>query len=465
MDGIIPVAAQVQAPDATKTMGLLSSILNVKQQQQDLQTGAYRQQGVQAEAQQQQQTAGQRQAAAQFFQNYDVASHVGPDGTIDLDQALTNPQLKATGDAYPAIAKSLIDMKNAQLDGKTKLAALNGSLRQQFYDNVGGLSADPDVKDGNNQGVGKVLDAIDEFGQSGGPDAARVAAVYRPIIENLQKAGKTNKLQEVLGNFQLQASDAGKQREQTYGTPTTVDTGGTITGGVQAPAAAGGGVTTAGSAIPKTLAPTEQPGYRATVTNVPLDAERFSQISNENQRGQTMVALSNQVSQLADQVRTGKLSKEWTDRLAVLAQNNPGITARQMLSKYAAQLKTMAEGGASTDAERGQIEAGMPNPDSMDPAAVKEAAQYVGGIGALRKARNDVASAYVQKNGTNGVRAVDDQFMQHADPFVYMYRNLPAGQERQQFLLKKYGDGKKITDRDGLQKFLDQQNIVKHYGG
>jgi hypothetical protein len=232
-------------------MHTLSDVMNIKRQRQALQTGAYQQQTAAAQAQQEQQTAGQRQAAAQFFQNYDVASHVGPDGTLDLNQALSNPRLKATGDAYPAIAKSLIDMKNAQLDAKQKLASLDSGVRQNFYQNVGGLSNDPDVKQGNNQGVGKVLDAIDEFGASGGPDAARVAGVYRPIIQNLQQAGKVDKLPEVLSNFQLQALDAGKQREQTYGTPTTVDTGAVIQPGVQAPAAAGGGFAPGAGAIAK----------------------------------------------------------------------------------------------------------------------------------------------------------------------------------------------------------------------
>jgi hypothetical protein len=228
----------------------LSELMNVKRSQQALQTGQYQQQTAAAQAQQEQQTASQRQAAAQFFQSYDIAKHVGPDGTIDLDQALTNPQLKATGDAYPEIAKSIIGIKNAQLDAKQKLSTLDSGLRQDFYQNVGGLSNDPDVKAGNNQGVGKVLDAIDEFGKSGGPDAARVAGVYRPLIQNLVQSGKQERLPEMLSNFQLQALDAGKQREQTYGTPTTVNTGAVIQPGVQAPAAAGGGFAPGGAAIP-----------------------------------------------------------------------------------------------------------------------------------------------------------------------------------------------------------------------
>lgn len=248
---IQPVGAQIQPVDPNKGLSQLSSILGIRQAQQNLQTGAINQQNAQALLQQHQQDTQQRQAAANFFQNYDVASHVDDDGTLDLNQALTNPGLKATGDAYPAIAQQLIGMKNAQLDAKTKLAGLNGTLRQQFYDNIGGLSNDPDVKAGNAQGTGKVLDAIDEFSKSGGDDAARVASVYKPLVQNLMAGGKTDKLPQMLSNWQLQALDAAKQREQTYGTPTTVDTGGKIVPGVQAPAAAGGGITPSGQAFVK----------------------------------------------------------------------------------------------------------------------------------------------------------------------------------------------------------------------
>lgn len=267
---IQPVGALVQPPNPNQGLSQLSSILGIRQAQQNLQTGAINQQNAQALLQQHQQDTQQRQAAAQFFQNYDVGSHVDDDGTLDLNQALTNPGLKATGDAYPAIAQQLIGMKNAQLDAKTKLAGLNGTLRQQFYDNIGGLSNDSDVKAGNAQGAGKVMDAIDEFSKSGGPDAERVASVYKPLVQNLVAGGKTGKLPEMLGNWQLQALDAAKQREQTYGTPTTVDTGGVIKPGVQAPAAAGGGFTPAGTSIPKApepiALPTGQIGNRNPAT-------------------------------------------------------------------------------------------------------------------------------------------------------------------------------------------------------
>lgn len=269
-DAISPVGAMIKPVDPTQGMSQLSSVLGLRQQQQNLQTGAINQQNAQALLQQHQQDTQQRQAASDFFQNYDVGAHVGEDGTLDLNQALSNPALKATGDAYPAIAQQLIGMKNAQLDAKTKLAGLDGTLRHQFYENVGGLSNDPDVKSGNAQGAGKVLDAIDEFGKSGGEDAARVAAIYRPLVQNLVAGGKTDKLPEVLSNWQLQAQSADKQREQTYGTPTTVVTPAAVIPGVQAPAAAGGGIKQAGTNIampPQSVAlPTGQVGNRSPAT-------------------------------------------------------------------------------------------------------------------------------------------------------------------------------------------------------
>lgn len=266
---IQPVGAMIQPVSPTQGLSSLNSILGIRQAQQNLQTGAIAQQTALAQQQQQQQTTQQRQAAANFFQNYDVASHIGPDGTLDLDQALTNPALKATGDAYPAIAKSIIDMKNAQLDAKSKLASLDSGVRQNFYQNVGGLSNDPDVKAGNQQGVGKVLDAIDRFGKSGGPDAARVADTYRPLVQNIAQAGQSGKLPEVLSNWQLQALDAGKQREQTYGTPTTINTGAAITGAVQAPPSAGGGLSPAGPSIATQTPPANMYGPGGSILHVP----------------------------------------------------------------------------------------------------------------------------------------------------------------------------------------------------
>jgi uncharacterized protein YdbL (DUF1318 family) len=427
----------------------LQGVLGIKAQQLEIQKAQQDVQTAQATAQQAQQKNRELQGLAQFTQKatQDPAYKM-PDGSPNIAKFQNDASAVAPIYGQDAIGRYTENFRSA-VNTRKDLQALSSDQNKAlsgFFQSVAGmenpthddiLNAAGQARANNTDpGFNRALDrALMNFDPSLGPKDIR------------KRAGVAA---NTLGGM-------------TGVTPTMVDTGAGIQGATTNNYT--GAITPAGQPVQKQLGPTDQPAYKATVSNIPEDTQRFSQISNENQKGQSMVALANRVSELADQVRTGKLSKEWTDRLAVLNQESPGLTARQMLGKYAAQLKTMAESGASTDAERGQIEAGMPNPDTMAPGAVKEAAQYVGGMGAMRKARNDVASAYVQKNGTNGIRAVDDQFMQHADPFVYMYRNLPQGQERQQFLLKQFGDGKRITDKAGLQRFLDQQNVVKHYGG
>jgi hypothetical protein len=235
----------IKPPDSSQGINTLNGILGLQQARQNLQTGQYNQQTAQANAQMTQQDAQQRSAAGSFFKNFDIAKHHGDDGTLDLDSALTSPEFKATGDSAPEIAKSLLAIKNSQLAAKTSLAGLNGTLRDQFSQQVAGLAQDPDVKQGNQTGRGKVLDAIDQFGKVGGPDAQRVAAIYGQVLQNTPPG----KMGQALQNLQLQAKSAGEQLPQA----TTVDKGSQVIPGAVAP---GSGVfTPAGPPVQKDIAP------------------------------------------------------------------------------------------------------------------------------------------------------------------------------------------------------------------
>lgn len=190
------------------------------------------------------------------------------------------------------------------------------------------------------------------------------------------------------------------------------------------------------------------------------DEERYSQISESSTKAQSGVSLANEVMQLSSQVRTGKLTKAFADKLAVLNQHGEGVTDRQMLSKTAANLKTLAIESASTDSERSQISSGFPDPDVMTPDALHDAAMYVKGLFRMKQARQEVADKFKEQKGSAvGLRAVDNQFMQHADPFVFAYKELPAGTERQEFL-KKHFNG----DEAKIRAFLDQKSVIEHYG-
>lgn len=243
-DMIQPVGAMIKPPDPQQGINTMTGILGLQQQRQALQTGQYQQQTAQATAQMTQQDAANRQAAGSFFKNFDIAKHHGDDGTLDLDSALTSPEFKATGDSAPEIAKSLLGIKNSQLAAKTQLAALNGTLRDQFSSQVAGLAQDPDVKDGNQTGRGKVLDAITQFGKVGGPDAQRVAGIYGQVMQNTPP----ERMSQALQNLQLQAKSAGDQLP----TAAVMDNNATIQPGAAAP---GGGFTPIGPAIQKQVGP------------------------------------------------------------------------------------------------------------------------------------------------------------------------------------------------------------------
>src|ERR1700739_3729986 len=216
VDMVQPVGAMIKPPDQTAAINSISGLLGLQQQRQALQTGQYQQQSAAAGAQMAQQDASQRQAAGAFFKNFDIAKHHGDDGTLDLDSALTSPEFKATGDSAPEIAKSLLGIKNSQLSAKQALSSLNSDLRGQFSSQVAGLAQDPDVKSGNQTGRGKVLDAIDQFGQSS-PDAKRVAGIYSQVLQNTPPG----KMGQALQNLQLQAKSAGDQLPGA----TAIDTG------------------------------------------------------------------------------------------------------------------------------------------------------------------------------------------------------------------------------------------------
>jgi hypothetical protein len=464
-DGIPAVAAQVRAPDPNAGLTSYSNILGIQQQRQALQTGQYTQQSAQANAQMTQQDASQRQAAGSFFKNFDIAKHHGDDGTLDLDSALTSPEFKATGDSAPEIAKSLLAIKNSQLAAKTSLAGLNGTLRDQFSSQVAGLAQDPDVKAGNQTGRGKVLDAISQFGQVGGPDAQRVAGIYGQVLQNTPP----EKMSRALQNLQLQARSAGEQLPQTA----TRDTGAETVSGTVAPGS--GEFTAAGPPVKKTLAPTEQLPYRRAAAaagtegaqGAANDEALYNDIVQKGTKAAQLKSLTQDIRGLSNEVQTGEYSKGMADKWSALKQtfgfrpdDNSFETKRQILSKMAAQLKTQSESGASTDSERAGITAALPDPDHMSPAAVSQAARYVGALADTQAARARFANQHRQVNGgaSTGIRESDSAFMQNADPKVFEYQSIPPGKERQEYLKQHF------KSKEEVKSFLDKQQAMRGYG-
>lgn len=349
-----PVASSVNV-NPQQGIQTLSGLMSLKQKQQALQMGA-------AQVQEEQQTASQRAGLAQFYKNWDISKHVGPDGTLDLDSVLTDPQLRqAAGDQFPQVVQQMIQAKSGQLQTKQQLANLNDSVRTQFQDMLGGLRTDGDVVDDNPAGRQKVQRAIGQFAATS-PDAARIAQIYGTTIDKTPQG----KLVGAISNFQLQAMDAGTQSGRQA--PSYTNSGDKL---VQTnPQAAGGapqGDITVG------LAPTDQPDYRATL------AARTGAAAGVTERVQQVQAAANNTVQAQDALTRARTILETSgtntgaafekmkalkNLFASAGMDTEGATDANSLVKnlarYEAARATQA-GLGGTDAARELAHAGSPN--------------------------------------------------------------------------------------------------------
>jgi hypothetical protein len=446
----------IKPPDPSQAINTMSGILGLKQQRQALQTGQYQQQSAQANAQQDQQNAAQRQAAGNFFKGFDIAKHHGDDGTLDLDSALTSPEFKATGDSAPEIAKSLLAIKNSQLAAKTSLAGLNNDLRGQFSSQVAGLAQDPDVKSGNQTGRGKVLDAIDQFGQSS-PDAKRVAAIYSQVLQNTPP----NKMGQALQNLQLQAKSAGEQLPGT----TAIDTGPTVQGASVAPGT--GAITPAGPPVTKGLAPTERIPYKQASAGATAsassratgvagsDIDRANQISAGIKPAQAGIQTTQQIDDLADQIHSGKFAG-WLSTQAAKVGVSEATYARQLLEKDLGIIKTQMTTSASSDSRAATILSGTPEATS-DPQTIHGAMDYVRGSFRQNLEQGKNLSAYREKHpDLSGFQGADDHFTSTGGPLMHEFLSLKGKDQQSAFYRRNFS-----SPQEAL-KFRNQAFAASH---
>lgn len=464
-----PVAQNVDI-NPLRTLG---DILSLKQKQVGLQQQQQVLKSETAQAQQQTQTAGQRGALAGFYQHFDPTKHVGTDGTLDLDAVLTDPKIRqAAGDQFPEVMQQMIATKNGQLQTKQQLANLNGTLRDQFSSAVGSLRTDPDVVADNNVGRGKVLDAMHNFGETGGPDAQRIAQTYGSVIQHVPKGN----LKDTLSNFQLQAMSAGEQAGRQAPNYAQVDTGPNVEVRNVNPQAAGGDQMPA--SFRKAPGPTQTIPYVRAASNAGTtggteasnDADAYSQIREAGNRSAQIKGLTQEVERLAGDVQTGAKSEGTAKLWSTLSQTLglPVATAtdrRILLGKYAAQLRMQSSANAGTDMARTEIEQAMPNPETMPPEAIKEAARYIRGTADVSAARLRNADKFQKSNGSvNGLRSTDNDFMRNADPRVFQYKGLAPGPERQAFLREHFTDKNGKPDAQAVNEFLAKANALTHHG-
>jgi hypothetical protein len=486
----------------------LSSIYGIQQQQvalqqarQNLQTGQYAQQSAQAGAQLDQQKSSEMQAVGNLTKGaYTSGRYTKPDGTFDNNKFANDVAAVAPVNGQ-AISNAATERAGRVFDNQQKLFNLEQSKREAIGNMAGAVAADattdptkatnavenlrsqfPDDKDFSrvltSMTMGMKMDADPSDPKN--PNASSTFNGLRQQFRNIAVGVNAPSAAQTAPNVSAVGLGSSVAMTQTNpqaigglgvkgALPTGIPPGWSLTEdpithnkyminqqtGESKPLAGMGG-------NQQNAPPPRLPGQGESQADVAgADAKRYSQISGEGTNAQTGAQLADQVANLADQVRTGKLSKEWADRLAVIQQHDPQVTDRQMLQKYAAQLKTIANSGSTTDASRDQVEQGMPSPETMDPDAVKQAAQYVGGIFRMRGARQQYADQYVKNSGGPlGMQGADDSYMRSADPTLFAYKALPPGPQRQAFL-SQHG----LTTPAAQQAFKARINQIDHYSG
>jgi len=432
-----PMGAAGTLPNPQAGLQSLSSIMGVAGQAKQLQLQGQ-------ELQQQQLKTKAQTEYSDFLSSFDPSKYIGPDGTLDANGVRTSSEYKGLSLAKPLVDQYIQQVQAGQLSNKQALQTLDNDTLNQMTRGVGALAGDPDVVNDTEAGRQKVTDFYRAFAQQS-PEAARISGLYGGVVRH----AKQGDLGDAVYAQQLMGADVLGQRTQQQ--PQALTTG----AGVVNRMPRTGEISTPPGAAPGTaLNPKPQQVAAATTAATgqgEIDNQRFNAVTQAAAKGQTGVALADQVADLAKQVRTGHLTKEWVDKLTVLKQNDPAITDRQMLAKYAAQLKTTAESGAATDAERSQIDSGMPSPETMNPEAVHDAAQYLHGYFRMNQARGQNAMNHVAQNGTAGLTQKDTAFMQQADPFVYAFKDMPVA-DKKEFLLKRYGPGGS-KDPEGFSAF------------
>ena len=505
-----PVAQNVNPQAGLDSLSKLMQLRNMSLQQQSLQQGL---QGQAAQVQQQQQDAAQRAGLASFFKNFDPIEHMGDDGTLNLNSVFSDPKLRAAaGDQFPAVMDAMLKIKSGQLTNKQALVNLSGSTRNQFLGIVGAARTDPDVIKDDVGPSGTVQDgpgrqklgaAIDQFSAEG-PDQARIANTWRPMLEHTP-AGK---LVQSVSSLQLMAQSAEQQSQmqapayasngysmtntnpQSAGgdlasnpdirmgappgyvsNPLTHDIQvqpgipGGRAGGSQAPGttastpASRGG---SGSAPPSTQGqPASQPhglfGLHPGdlgVTDQNIQQQRVNRTAAAD--AQTQLDILNRIASIAEDksVYTGKGS----DSVAAIATALGQIPGFEKAAKYSNNFNELAKfmaqnaarmGGAmgltGSDSRLDLALHGQPN-TSMDPRTIASVSQYMRGIVNMNLSKANAMDTWLKQTGHSA--ANEEQFEKlwrnSADPRLFQLSEMHDDPEAQ----KRYVGSLKIKPNE-----------------
>lgn len=448
------VALGIKPADPNQAFNSINSILGMQQTRQQLQ--------IQAQQLQQEQlkTEGQ-QGAAEYFKDFDPTQWVTANGTTDVNGIMAgDAKFKGlNGVAKPMVMDQLQKMQGHQLENMRTLGQMDADTVTDFAQRANTWAQNPEVQNDTAEGRKYVQAEIQKYGLLD-PQKAKIAGIYgKAFADPAQGGAKQGHLAPALTAMGAQAQTVSEQQTQSNPEGTT-NAGGQIINRDRRTGALSAAPTGGNAAQLNPSSPTVAAATRTAAGTAEDDNTRANAISSTVAPSRTSITLADQVAKLADEVRTGKFSDTVTKYAATIGQKDETIAARQLLSKYAAQLKTQGISNAPSDTARNQIEAGLPDPDTMSPEAIKGAAEFVKGGMLMNLSRAANARKFSTTHGnTQGLRMADDRFTSNADPLMYTYQNLPKGPARTEFIQRHF------KSADDKNDFIRRKNVVEHYGG
>jgi len=469
-----PVATGVNPPapfgqTLNNTLAPLSSILGIRQQQQNLQTGAYQQQTVQAGAGMAQQQQQELQALATFTKNAaQDPSYLNPDGSPNVSKFQLGAMAVAPtyGQAYIGQMTSNFNGDVANREALLKLTnAQQGTLAKYF------------------QSIAQGADPVETIGEA--RELSNDPAFQSMLDRTLSRMPNTGMMPTAQGQQavrQWAAAVASHMGGPALATPSTISTGGAIVPGQTSNYT--GAFTPAGHSIPTTLAPqiVTQPGTGAlgqvgggAGTNPrpigpPGTAQGGQGGANANwwnpAPGQTQLLQANTAA-LAGRLQAGNEAANtspqavdaltraraildqgtWTggafsnftslrNLAASIGMDTSGVTNANELVKNLARYEAARAGSVgNTDAARSLYESGAPNTHVDAQAAKNIITQSLGNELALQGYAKVVGSApnpQVAAQREQAFRSIPNQI----EAYEYGFMRSPAEADA---FLKQYG--------------------------
>jgi hypothetical protein len=217
-DSIQPIGAMIKPPDPQQSLGTLSGIYGIKQQQQALQTGQYTQASAQAESQQAQQKNTELQKAQAIAIN-GAKSGQYDDGEGGIDrQKMANDILKVAPVYGQGQISALLSQANEVVANKQAHQNLTLSQKKEMGDTFASLAGDPQVDNT------KFIDAVEKLRQAhrNDPDFSRMLT---SMTTHYPGTASAQQQQSILGRWSAAATGEPQAGASTVDTGTQIQPG------------------------------------------------------------------------------------------------------------------------------------------------------------------------------------------------------------------------------------------------